>query len=163
MIDFGECSAKNLLLQYVEIIEELKKRAILRSNNNPTADYAEWLASKAFDLEIQSNSKKGYDAIDSAGNKYQIKGRKITPENSSRQLGVIRNLEAKYFDFLIGIIFDKDFSVLEAYKIPHSIISKYSSYSEQQNGEILQLKGELLSARGVERIDEQIRKALPNL
>ena len=136
----------------------MKKSGILRSNNNTTADYAEWLASKAFDLEIQSNSNKGYDAIDSAGNKYQIKGRKITPENSSRQLSVIRNLEAKHFDFLIGIIFDKDFSVLDAYKIPHSIISKYSSYSEHQNGEILHLKGELLTARGVERIDGQIRR-----
>lgn len=156
--DISKYSVKDLLLQYVVIIEELKKRGILRSNNNPIGDYTEWLVSKAFDLKIQSNSNKGYDAIDSTGNKYQIKGRKITPENPSRQLNVIRNLEDKHFDFLIGVLFDKDFSVIEAYKVPHSIIGKYSTYSEPQNGEILQLKGELLSAKGVERIDEQIRE-----
>lgn len=156
--DLSKHSSKDLLLQHVEIIEELKKRRILRSNNNPVADYTEWLASRALDLELQPKSKKGYDAIDTNGKKYEIKGRKITPSNPSPQLSVLRNLEDKHFDFLIGILFDKDFSVLEAYKIPHSIISKYSSYSEHQNGEILHLKGELLSANGVERIDEQIRR-----
>lgn len=157
--DLSKHSFKDLLLQHVEILEELKRRGILRSNNTPTADYAEWLASRAFGLEIQPKSQKGYDAIDSRGIKFEIKGRKITPSNPSRQLGVIRNLDDKNFDFLIGILFDKDFSVLEAYRIPHGIISKHSSYSEHQNGEILHLKGDILSAKDVERIDEQIRKA----
>ena len=156
--DLSKRSLKDLLLLYANLLEELKKRQILRSNNNPTADYAEWLASRALNLKLEPKSKKGYDAIDSKGYKYQIKGRRITPSNPSRQLGVIRNLGDKHFDFLIGIIFEKDFSVKEAYKIPQSIIGKYSTYSEHQNGHILYLRGEILSVEGVEWIDEEIRK-----
>ena len=49
-----------------------------------------------------------------AGRKFEIKGRRPTPENSSRQLSALRDLDEKPFNFLVGILFDEDFSVRRA-------------------------------------------------
>jgi hypothetical protein len=157
-VDLQKPHFHDLLVLFGDVLDELKRRGIVRSRNNPVADYAEWLVSKAFNLNLQPNSNSGFDAIDSNGVKYQIKGRRLHPSNQSRQLGVIRNLKAKKFDFLIGVIFDKDFSVLEAYKIPHRLIKANSRFSKHQNGNILILKGDILSTKGVERIDEQLNE-----
>ncbi len=151
-------SPHELLVLFADVLDELKSRGVVRSRNNPVADYAEWVVTKGLGLSLQSNSTAGFDAIDSKGIRYQIKGRRLYPPNSSRQLGVIRNLAGKKFDFLVAVLFNKDFSILEAYKIPHYLIGKYARYSEHQNGHILILKGGVLMAKGVERIDNILRK-----
>jgi len=153
-IDTTKLSPNELLSLFANILEELKSRGIARSNNNPVADYSEWIVSKALGLVLQPNSKEGFDAKDTSnGLRYQIKGRRLHSSNSSRQLGVIRNLSQRKFDFLIALLFDKNFSILEAYKIPHKLISKHARYSKHVNGHILTLKREILTAKSVERID----------
>ena len=157
--DLARLSVSELLRLFADVMEELKKKEVVRSRNNPVADYAEWLAIEAFNLKRQRKSNKGFDAVDpSDGIKYEIKGRRLENRSSSRQLSVIRKLEHKRFDFLIGILFDNDFSIHKAYKIPHHIISNYSRYREYVNGHILTLQGAILSAEGVERIDSRLRE-----
>ncbi len=158
-IDVSEISLDKLLILFGDLLDELKKRGVVKTRNNPVADYAEWVAAKAFNLKLQESSNKGFDAIDEKRIKYQIKGRRLHPSNPSRQLGVIRDLDKKGFDFLIAVLFNKDFTIHEAYKIPHELISKHSRYSKHQNGHILQLKGEILSAKGVENITEVLSRA----
>jgi hypothetical protein len=149
-----ELDSIDLLKLYSEIISELKNRKILRSTNNPVADYAEWLVSKAFNWKLEHNSKAGFDAIDDKGIKYQIKARRLHSSNKSRQLSVIRNLEEKLFDVLVAILFNEDFSILEAYKIPYSLIGNYARYNDYQNGHILVLKGNILLKQNADRIDD---------
>lgn len=153
-------SVKQLLIAFGDILEELKEREIIKTRNNPVADYSEWLVSKSLGFSLQRNSNAGFDAIDRKGRKYQIKGRRLSDINRSRQLGVIRNLKDNKFNFLIGIIFDRKFTVLEAYKIPHDLISEYARFSSHQNGHILRLEGDVLTANGVERIDNKLRMCL---
>ncbi|MCG2686595.1 hypothetical protein L6278_00480, partial [Candidatus Parcubacteria bacterium] len=100
-MDLKRVNEKKLLILYSDIINELKGRNILRSSNNPVGDYAEFMVAEKFNLELQPNSNKSFDAIDGkTGLKYQVKGRRITRSNASKQLGVIRNLETADFDFL---------------------------------------------------------------
>ena len=84
--------------------------------------------------------------------RYQIKSCRLHPLNPSRQLEVIHNLTRKDFDFLIAVLFNKNYAIHETYKIPHGLIGKYAHYSKRKNGHMLQLNGELLSAKGVESI-----------
>ena len=151
-------STSDLLSFFGKILDELKDRKIIRSQNSPVGDYSEWLVAQVFNLELQTNSNKGFDALDSEGTKYQIKGRRLCSLNSSRQLGVIRGLEDRKFDVLVGVLFDRNFSLLEAYMIPHRIIAGHSKYNEHPNGHILHLKGKILQATGVKRIDAHLRK-----
>lgn len=138
-------------------MDELRQRKIIRTNNNPASDYGEWLVSKKMKLTLESSNKKGYDAYDK-NNKYQIKSRRVTGKTKSRQLGVIRNLENKDFDSLIGLIFDNDFNIIEAYQIPHATIKKHGKYSQHQNGHIIQLHGGILEDKKVQNIFNKIKK-----
>ena len=155
----NELSVSELLKLQAGVMEELNKRGVLRSQNNPTGDYAEYLVAKELHLKLESNSKSGFDATDESGRKIQIKGRRVTPKNPSRQLGVIRDLEKKQFDYLIGMVFDELYSVNQVLKIPHEIIGKYAEFSEHQRGHILHLSGKILSDSKAEDITSRFATA----
>lgn len=100
-----------LLGYFATILDELKQRGVVRTRNNPVADYAEWLVAKSLNLSLEPNSRACYDAINNKKERFQIKCRRLDPKNVSRQLSVIRNLEIDGFDYLIGVLFEKDFKV----------------------------------------------------
>jgi len=144
---------QTLLRLYSNLMEELRSRELIRSSNNPVADYAEKVAVESLGLTRAGKEKRGYDALDEHKRKYQIKGRRITKHNRSRQLGVIRNIDEKLFDYLVAVIFNEDFSVREIWKVPYRFVKDKSKYSKQQNGHVFQAKPDLLSSgKGVERI-----------
>ena len=146
---------EELLRLYNDLMEELRERELIRSSNNPVCDYAEKLVADKLNLTLERGSNKGYDAIDEkTGLKYQIKSRRLTKHNKSRQLGVIRNWDQKLFDFLIAVIFNEFFEPIEIWQIPHELIKKYSKFSEHQNGHILILKGEILGDKNVKLISQ---------
>lgn len=130
-------SPVRLLRNHFKTIEELRKRGIIRTRNNPVSGYAEWLVHKKMGFSLTGNSTRGVDAIDKNGRKYEIKARHLVSSSSSRQLGVIRDLKKRQFDVLIAVMFDRDFNVENAYVIPHGIIEKYARYSRHQNGTFL--------------------------
>lgn len=147
-----------LLGYFADVLEELKQREVIRTRNNPVADYAEWLATQSLGLSLEPNSRAGYDAINKRGERFQIKSRRLDPSNKSRQRSVIRNLEVKEFDYLIGILFEKDFTVKEAYKIPHEIIEDYARFNKHVNGYFLNLRGKVLEDPDVEDITQLLNK-----
>jgi hypothetical protein len=130
---------------------------MVRSYNNPVADIAEWLGAKAFDLQLESASAKGYDAVGASGKRYQIKSRRITPENPSTQLGVMRDLADASFDFLLAIYFDEDFDVKAAYLLEHSAVVQHSLFNKAQRGHVLHAKGALLADSRCRDVTETCR------
>lgn len=126
-------SVRELLLMQAEILNELRDRQIVRTSNSPLGDFAELLFATAFGWELQSNSSGSYDAIDAAGTKYQIKSRRITPWNSSRQLSAIRRLPEAHFDILAAVLFDEAFQVMKAVLIPHSVVLAEAKRVEHTN------------------------------
>ena len=150
--DWKALTVSELLKCFADVLDELKKRKIVRTRNNPVADYAEWLVTQQLGLSLERSSKRGYDATDQSGKRYQVKSRRLDQTNKSKQLSVIRNLDAGEFDYLIGILFNRDFTVNEGYKIPHGVIREHARFSEHQNGYILHLQGEVLTAPRVENI-----------
>lgn len=131
----------NLLLQYYnQIMQELRDRKILRTSNGPVGDYAEWLVAQKLNLILKGNSTTGFDAIDTSGMKYQIKGRRVTALNKSTQLSAIRNLEKKEFDFLVAIIFNESFEPTLVLKIPHEVIEKYAKKSAHVNAHLFYIR-----------------------
>lgn len=111
-------SPSALLALHAQVADELRSRGITRSSNNPTGDLAEYLFCKSFGWTQSGNSNRSIDAVDSGGVRYQIKGRRITRFNNSRQLSAIRDLAGAHFDFLAGILFNEDYTVMKAAIIP---------------------------------------------
>ena len=64
----------------------------------------------AFKWDPENNSTAGYDAKDRAGVRYQIKARRLTQHNPSRQLSAIRNIDDKPFDILAGLLVSETFT-----------------------------------------------------
>ena len=149
-------SVLELLSLHSGILTELRSREVIRTKNNPVGDYAEWLVSNALGMTLLSNSSAGADAIDADGLKVQIKARRVTPDNPSRQLSALRNYEAADFDYLIAVIFDEAYNVLDGYKIPHEVIRDYARHSDHVNAHIINLKGAILSDPRVISIKENL-------
>ncbi len=135
----SDMSVREILHLHSQLGDELRERGILRSANSPTGDLAERLFCEAFGWNQQGNSQHGFDAIDDTGSRYQIKGRRLTPFNGSRQLSAIRNLDSAPFDYLAGLLFDTTYNVLRAAIIPAGIVAEYSSFRAHVNAHIFHL------------------------
>ena len=142
---------RQLLYNYAQILDELRKTDVIRSKNNPVGDYAEWLVAKTLDLTLCSKSTKGHDAYDVSYN-YEIKARRLTEDNSSRRLSAIRDLDKQHFDYLVGVLFDHDFGVVQSAKIPWSVVKEYSSRNEHSNSALFNLSDSIWNIPGVEDI-----------
>lgn len=132
-VDLRQASTGDLLRLYCSILEELRARRVLRSANNPVADYTEHLVSTALGLTLTGGSASGYDATDAAGKRYQIKGRRLTPQNPSTQLSAIRNLPARPFDVLAAVMYRADFGIDYAALVPFEVVAERSRFQQHTN------------------------------
>jgi hypothetical protein len=169
MIDISKLSPRQLFELHSWIEDELREQKIIRTANKPTGDLAEYLFRTAFDWEPASNSQAHYDAKGKTdGLLYQIKGRRITRFNSSRQLSAIRDLEgAQHFNVLAGVLFNEDYSVKRAALIPHAVLlnlvkkRSHISFQEHTNSHVFLLVDELWNekwkAEGVRNVTTQLK------
>jgi hypothetical protein len=158
-----QTSTSQLLALYGTILTLLRERGIVRSENSPVGDYAEYLAARAFGLTLTQNSAIGWDGVDAAGARYQVKGRRITPWNPSRQLSAIRGLEpgqADPFDSLVGILFNGDFTIMRAAIVPLSVVRLQARPQPRVNGWRFVLTEAVWLIPGVEDATEKVRGAL---
>ncbi len=157
-MDLSLASNRELLKLYTELMAELRSRGIVRSANGPGADVAEGLVAKALSLTLNTASTAGYDGIDPHGRKIEVKCRRLTRHNDSRQLSAIRNLESAHFDLLAGVLFNEDFSVMKAALIPFEVVKKHAVFVKHTNGWKFVLRDSIWAEPGVEDITEQLRR-----
>lgn len=156
ILDVESLSTLELLGLFPRILKELQIRRIVRSRNNPVADYAEHLVADALSLTLLGRSNLGFDATDSGGLKYEIKSRRLSEENSSR-LMLIRNLELGHFDTFVGVLFNEDFSVNFACTIPHAEVKTRARYNKHTNSWFFNLREQLKEVPGAADVTEALR------
>lgn len=155
--DVGTCSVLDLLKMHSAVLDELKRRQVVRTGNNPTGDYTEWLVAQKLELVLSGNSAKGYDAEDAANVRYQIKGRRLSSDTAPSQLSVIRDLGKQEFDFLVAVIFHADWQIKCAVKIPHQTVIEFADYRKHVNGHVLHVRPSLLGHATVVDITAVLR------
>lgn len=135
---------------------------VVRSSNNPVADYSEYLTARAFGLTLVANANIGFDAIGPDDVRYQVKARRLTAHNKSRQLGFLRGLDKVEapFDLLVGILFNADFTVLRASLIPFEVIRDSVARVDYVNGWRFILREAVWDLPGVEDATDSIRAAV---
>ena len=107
---------------WARCMRTLRTRDLVRTANTPVGDYAERICCELYKLERKGFSEKSFDAIDAEGIRYQIKGRRLTSENPSRQLGAIRDIEQRPFDVLLAVFFNEDLELQEIWSIPCEVV-----------------------------------------
>lgn len=149
---------QELLSLYGQILTTLRERQVVRSANNPIADLAEKLVCDALSLDLSTKqSNKGFDATDANQIRYQIKARRITALNGSTQLGAIRGLDGDNFDFLIGVLFNEDFTVHSACQIPRVVVLDNSKFREHVNAWIFHLRPFVWKLDGVDDLTDKVK------
>jgi hypothetical protein len=148
-MDTPHMTPRELLALHARVSDELRAHGITRSSNNPTGDLAEYLFCKAFGWSQAGNSKANIDALGPDGTRYQIKGRRVTRFNKSRQLSAIRDFDGAHFDFLAGVLFSEDYSVLRAAIIPRAVVVDRAVFVQRTNSHKFILRDEIWDAPGV--------------
>ena len=151
MISFEAMSEIELLKIHSTVIDELSRRKVVTTRNNPIGDYTEWLVCNCLKLERQQNSKASFDAVDTANDiRYQIKGRQCDAKRV--QFSAIRNLDHRGFDYVIAVVFNKDFTIRFAAKLTHAAILHLSTHRQHVNAHILMLNENCFDIDGVDDI-----------
>jgi len=156
-LDVQNLTVSDLLSGYGAILDELRRREIVRSSNNPLSDYAELLFCKAFGWSRERNSAAGHDAVDSTGIRYQVKGRRLTRHNLSRQMSAIRNLNKTPFDQLAGVLVDENFQVIRAALVPIAVVSAESVHVTHTNSWKFLLRDNVWNLPDVRDVTDELR------
>ena len=94
----------------------------------------EYLFCRAFGWKQSGNSHPNADTTGADGKTlYQIKGRRWTPHNKSRQLGALRGLPDGGFHFLAAVLLKPDYSVDRAAIVPRALVLANAKHVEWTN------------------------------
>jgi hypothetical protein len=159
-MDFRQLTVNELLALGVDATQELRRRGIVRTANNPIGDFAEYLFCRAFSWKLADNSQKDADAIGPGGVRYQVKARRLAGNLGDRQLGALRNLPNQRFDKLAAVLFDTRFGVARAAIIPHALVVANAVHQTHTNSWRFILRDEVWSWRGVEDVTMPLRGVL---
>ncbi len=154
-LKLGNRGISDLLGIYVQVLEELREREVIRSANAPTGDYAEWLVQRALGGDLQPNSNKSADLIVRM-ERIEIKSRVLSdPEKSGeRQLSPFRSWN---FDCAVIVLFDRRYDVRRATRIKVSELKAASREDEWVSGKRV-IAREALLDRGLD-ITKKVREA----
>jgi hypothetical protein len=133
---FARLEDGELLGLWANLMTELNERGVIRSDNNPIGDYCEFLVAAHYGVTPEGNSNAGHDVTAPDGSKIQVKGRRIRPDGRKPpHFSGVRNLddEPPPFDFLIGLLLNRDFSVAEAWQLPVERVRHYATYRVHTN------------------------------
>jgi hypothetical protein len=150
---------RELLVLYGKVLDTLRARGTTRSANNPVADYAEGLCAVALKLTLANKSSTGYDGTDPSGQKIEVKARRITEENGSRLLSAIRGIGSQHFDYLAGVLFNAEFSVMKGCLIPYAVIKEHGKHNHHSNSHRFLLRDSVWSLDGVRDITDELKLA----
>jgi hypothetical protein len=93
-----------LLGTYASILAELRLRGLVRTNNAPIGDLAEYACAIVYDGTLAPNSEKAFDLMAADGRRIQVKVRNIRADTSpSATFSVIRSFG---FDACIFVLID---------------------------------------------------------
>lgn len=137
---------------------ELRRRGVVRSANNPIADYSEFLVCRTLGLSPATSSTKGFDATDSKGKRLEIKSRRQATGTKPTRFSAIRDLDGGHFHYLVAVLFRDDYAVERAAILTLSAIRRRAFFQKHVNGWILPINDNTWTGGGVRDITEKLRR-----
>ncbi|WP_194384369.1 DUF6998 domain-containing protein [Microbacterium luteum] len=160
--ELAEVTVGQLLVRYANILDELRHRGLVRTNNAPIGDLAEYCAAIVYDGLLAPNSEKSYDLVADDGRKVQVKVRMIRPGTSPS--AVFSPIRSFGFDVCIFLLVDGDHGgVLAAREWTAQEVQEFGKHRAHTNGVVVRV-GQIKSpaARGSDLTD-QFRRAWQEL
>jgi hypothetical protein len=82
---------------------------------------------------------------------------RLTRHNKSRQLSEIRDLASGHFDFIAGVLFNEDHTVMRAALTPQSVAIEQAKFIEHTNSHKFMLRVDIWNAAGVREVTVELR------
>lgn len=141
--NLGALSVEELLRFSREAVGELRKRGVVRTENAPAGDYAEWLVMNVMGGELAANSTKSYDVL-AGKERLQVKCRVVTDpaKRSERQLSPFRSWDC---ESVVIVLFDERFSVRRMTRLPAEVVKAAARWQEHVHGWIVFATDDLLA------------------
>jgi hypothetical protein len=158
-----DAKATQLVAWHGQIIDELGRRKIVRSRNGPLGDYAERLFATAFGWTLAAKSNRGFDAVDAAGQRIEIKARRRSHPRHVPQVGDLPGLLDRRFDVLAALIFEPDSSVARAILIPHEVVIGHASRTSRPEIWTLYLRATLWDLADTRDVTAEVTRAVEQL
>lgn len=120
--DLSTFSESGLFSLYRAILSELKDRGVIRTENAPVGDYAEYLVATALGDQLAANSEKSWDVLTKNDEKLQVKARVVSEpaQPGQLQLSPFRSFS---FDFAVIVLLSAtDYTVTRAAKVPRHVV-----------------------------------------
>jgi hypothetical protein len=160
--DLAAVSVGQLLERYAGILAELRLRGLVRTNNAPIGDLAEYCAAIVYDGLLAPNSEKSYDLVAHDSRKVQVKVRVIRSDTSPS--AVFSPIRSFGFDVGVFLLIDGDRGgVLTARELTAEEVQQAGKHRAHTNGVVVRV-GQVRSAaaRGVD-LTEMFRVAWDEL
>lgn len=139
-----------LLETYNDVLLELRARRLVRTNNAPIGDIAEYCAALVYGGTLAPNSEKSHDLIAADGRKVQVKARVVRSTTSPS--AVFSSIRSFDFDVCIFLLIDNDAGrVIEAREWTVSEVREQGRHRQHTNGTVIRIAQVRSSAVGLNK------------
>ena len=144
MPDLSTVSDSGLFSLYRAILIELKHRGVIRTENAPVGDYAEYLVAAALGGELAPNAEKSWDVLAEGGEKLQVKARVVSDPAKPGQLQLSPFRSFGFDSAVIVLLSATDYAVSRASKVPRCVVESSAIYRQHVNAKILFARPEIM-------------------
>jgi hypothetical protein len=116
-------------------LAELRRRGVVRSNNAPAGDYAEWLVAKGLGGTLADTfSEKSWDVRLATNERVQVKTRVVSVPTRPGQLQTspFRSWDFELAAFLL--LRAEDYTVVKAALVPVAVVIEHGRWRQHVNG-----------------------------
>jgi hypothetical protein len=143
-------STAGLLEDWSAIMRELRRRDVVRTNNNPAGDIAEAIVAEHYGGERGSFIQRGWDVKTAADERIQVKAMRMTPGSKRRNFSPIRDAD---YDTVVLVIFDESFRPDEGLRMSRAVVEALFAPTKWVNGRVIKLTRSLRDHPDVEVVD----------
>jgi hypothetical protein len=155
MIDaeaMSELTVRDLLATHEAVLEALRGRGVMRTDDAPAQQYARWLAHEAFG-GVMAPEGAHHDLLTPDGRRLLVRSVVVRGARDDRQLAPFRGVD---FDELLVILFDASYEVIRASVLTKEHVMRLARWKPQLNGRILTARDAVLA------LGTDVRRRLPS-
>lgn len=123
--DVTRLSVKHLMRLELSIVKELRRRHLVRTNNKPLGDIAEYVVWLARGGVLEANSTKSHDITTASGHRIQVKAMANRAAGAGARFSPFRS---PGYHTAVFLVFDSAFELVEAFEVTAEQIDDHIRY-----------------------------------
>lgn len=123
--DVTRLSVRHLLQLEASIVKELRRRELVRTNNKPLGDIAEYVVWLARGGVLEPNSTKSHDITTASGQRIQVKAMANRAAGVGARFSPFRSAD---YHTAVFLVFDTFFEIVEAFEVEAGQIEQHVRY-----------------------------------